>query len=114
MIGTTNTKSKFRFSIQKLHHCICESAVCTMQKIFYEYTQYFSSYERKQMPLFVVLKHIKLSNLIKQKSATNKESRMIGTTNTKSKFRFLIQKLHYCICESVVCMYNARKSYEYT
>ena len=28
------------------------------------------------MPLFVVLKHIKLSNLIKQKSTTNKESRM--------------------------------------
>ena len=34
---------------------------------------YFSSYERKHMPVFVVLKHIKLSsNLIKQK-ATNKE-----------------------------------------
>ena len=28
------------------------------------------------MPLFVVLKHIKLSNLIMQKSTTNKESRM--------------------------------------
>ena len=47
-----------------------------MQNFFYEYTQYFSSYERKQIPLFVVLKHIKLSNLIKQKSTTNKESRM--------------------------------------
>ena len=35
-------------------------------------TQYFSSYERKHMPPFVVLKHIKLSNLIKHKT-TNKE-----------------------------------------
>ena len=37
---------------------------------------FFSSYQRKHMPSFVVLKHIKLSNLIKQKSTTNKESRM--------------------------------------
>ena len=38
---------------------------------------YFSSYERKHMTLFVVLKHIiKLSTSIKQKSTTNKESRM--------------------------------------
>ena len=62
----------FRFSIQKLHHCIREGVVSTMQKFFYEYTEYFFSYERKPMPLFVVLRHIKLSNLIKQK-VTNKE-----------------------------------------
>ena len=33
-IGTTNTKSKFGFSIQKLHHCICGSVVCTTQNFF--------------------------------------------------------------------------------
>ena len=34
-LGITNTKnSKFRFSIQKLHHCIRESVLSTMQKIF--------------------------------------------------------------------------------
>ena len=32
-----------------------------MQKIFHEYTQYFSSYDRKHMPPFVILKHIKWS-----------------------------------------------------
>ena len=77
-VGLANTNYKFRFSIQKLHHSIRESVLSTYNNanFFYEYTQYFSSYERKQIPLFVVLKHIKLSNLIKQKSTTNKESRM--------------------------------------
>ena len=37
-VGTTNTKSKFRFPIQKLHHCIRESVLSTMQKKFHEYT----------------------------------------------------------------------------
>ena len=37
-VGITNTNSKFRFSIQKLHHCIRESVPSTMQKLFYEYT----------------------------------------------------------------------------
>ena len=44
-----------------------------MQKQIYEYTQYFSSYERKHMPPFVVLKHIKLSNLIRYKATNNKQ-----------------------------------------
>ena len=37
-VGTTNTKSKFGFSIQKLHHCVCVVCVVvcctTMQKKF--------------------------------------------------------------------------------
>ena len=37
-LGTANTKFKFRFLIQKLHRCIRESVVCTMQKAIHEYT----------------------------------------------------------------------------
>ena len=37
-LGIANTNSKFRFSIQKLHHCIRESVLSTMQNFFYEYT----------------------------------------------------------------------------
>ena len=74
-LGTTNTKSKFRFSIQKLHHCIREGVVSTtMQKFFMNTPNTtFPVMKAKHMPLFVVLKHIKLSNLIKQKSTTNSD-----------------------------------------
>ena len=43
-------------SIQKLHHCICESVVCTMQKKIMNTPNAFSVM-KENMPLLVVLKH---------------------------------------------------------
>ena len=44
------------------------------KKMYDEYTQYFSSYERKHMPPFVVLNiYITLNNLFRHKVPKNKQ-----------------------------------------
>ena len=61
------------FNTKKIRYYICQSVVHAMRKKIHEFTQYFSSYERKHMPPFVVLKHIKLSNLITHKATYNEQ-----------------------------------------